>query len=41
LLAQSDSSGKLHDWLRLWFLAAPKERGSVRVSVDVDPISFL
>jgi primosomal protein N' (replication factor Y) len=41
LLAQSDSSGKLHEWLRLWFLAAPKERGSVRVSVDVDPISFL
>jgi primosomal protein N' (replication factor Y) len=41
LLAQSDSAGRLHDWLRAWFAAAPKERGSVKVSVDVDPMSFL
>jgi primosomal protein N' (replication factor Y) len=41
LLAQSDSAGRLHDWLRAWLAAAPKERGSVKVSVDVDPMSFL
>jgi primosomal protein N' (replication factor Y) len=41
LLAQSGSAGRLHDWLRAWLAAAPKERGSVRVAVDVDPMSFL
>jgi primosomal protein N' (replication factor Y) len=41
LLAQSGSAGRLHDWLRAWLTAAPKERGSVRVAVDIDPMSFL
>ena len=41
LLAQAESSGKLHDWLRVWMTAGPKARGSVRVAVDVDPMSFL
>jgi primosomal protein N' (replication factor Y) len=41
LLAQSDSSGRLHDWLRAWLAGGPKARGSVRVAVDVDPMSFL
>ena len=41
LLAQSDSAGRLHDWLRLWLATAPKARGSVRIAIDVDPMSFL
>jgi primosomal protein N' (replication factor Y) len=41
LLAQSDKAGRLHDWLRAWLAKAPKERGSVRVAIDVDPMSFL
>jgi primosomal protein N' (replication factor Y) len=41
LLAQGDSSAQLHDWLRVWLMAGPKARGSVRVAVDVDPMSFL
>lgn len=41
LLAQSASSAMLHDWLRTWLTAAPTPRGSVKVAVDVDPISFL
>jgi primosomal protein N' (replication factor Y) len=41
LLARSDRAGTLHDWLRAWLAAAPKPRGSVRVAIDVDPMSFL
>jgi primosomal protein N' (replication factor Y) len=41
LLAQSDSAGRLHDWLRTWRAAGPRARGSVRVAIDVDPMSFL
>ncbi len=41
LLAQSATSGVLHDWLRRWLVGSPKARGSVRVTVDVDPQSFL
>jgi len=40
LLAQSQTAGKLHDWLRAWLAKAPKERGSIGVAVDVDPMSF-
>ena len=36
-----DTAGRLHDWLRAWLAKAPKARGSVRVAVDVDPMSFL
>jgi primosomal protein N' (replication factor Y) len=41
LLAQAANAARLHDWLRAWLTAAPKERGSVRVAIDVDPMSFL
>jgi primosomal protein N' (replication factor Y) len=41
LLAQSLSAGRLHEWLRAWLMAAPPARGSVRVAIDVDPMSFL
>jgi len=41
LLAQSQSVGRLHDWLRAWLAKAPKARGTVSVAIDVDPMSFL
>jgi primosomal protein N' (replication factor Y) len=41
LLAQASRAGTLHDWLRDWLAASPKPRGSVRVAIDVDPMSFL
>jgi primosomal protein N' (replication factor Y) len=41
LLAQSQTAGRLHDWLRAWLAKAPKERGSVSVAIDIDPMSFL
>jgi primosomal protein N' (replication factor Y) len=41
LLAQSQSAGRLHDWLKEWLARAPKERGTVKVAIDVDPMSFL
>ncbi len=41
LLAQSASSARLHEWLRIWLATAPLPRGGVKVAVDVDPISFL
>jgi primosomal protein N' (replication factor Y) len=41
LLAQAEKASKLHDWLRAWLAKAPKERGSVKVAVDIDPMSFL
>jgi primosomal protein N' (replication factor Y) len=41
LLVQAGSSAAIHDWLREWLIASPKPRGSVRVSIDIDPISFM
>jgi primosomal protein N' (replication factor Y) len=41
LLAQSTTAGRLHDWLRAWLAKAPKPRGSVKVAIDIDPMSFL
>jgi primosomal protein N' (replication factor Y) len=41
LLAQAANAARLHDWLRAWLSAVPKERGSVRVAIDVDPTTFL
>ena len=41
LLAQSQSAGRLHEWLRGWLAKVPRERGSVSVAIDVDPMSFL
>jgi primosomal protein N' (replication factor Y) len=41
LLAQAEKASKLHDWLRAWLARAPKERGTVKVAIDIDPMSFL
>jgi primosomal protein N' (replication factor Y) len=41
LMAHAASAGALHDWLCAWLAAAPRPRGSVRVAIDVDPMSFL
>ena len=41
LLIQAHSSAALHAWLHDWLGKAPKARGSVRVSIDIDPMSFL
>jgi primosomal protein N' (replication factor Y) len=41
LLAQSDKASRLHDWLRAWLKRAPRARGSVKVAIDIDPMSFL
>ena len=40
LLAQAEKASKLHDWLRAWRAKAPSARGSVRVAIDIDPMSF-
>ncbi|MEJ8569841.1 primosomal protein N' [Microbaculum marinum] len=40
-LVQTSRAFELQSWLRQWLAAAPKPRGGVRVSVDVDPVSFL
>ncbi|MBZ8135008.1 primosomal protein N' [Afifella sp. IM 167] len=41
LLLRAPTSAILHDYLRAWLAAGPKPRGSIRVSVDVDPQAFL
>jgi primosomal protein N' (replication factor Y) len=41
LLVQAHSSASLHAWLHNWLGKAPKARGSVKVSIDIDPMSFL
>lgn len=41
LLVHASRKADLQSWLRQWLAAGPKERGSVRVQVDVDPQSFL
>ncbi|MFD0916556.1 primosomal protein N' [Pseudahrensia aquimaris] len=41
LLVHAPRAYDLQSWLRAWLAAGPKERGSVRVQVDVDPQSFL
>lgn len=41
LLVQAPRATDLQAFLRRWVAAAPKERGSVRVQIDVDPQSFL
>ncbi|WP_306258915.1 primosomal protein N' [Pararhizobium sp. IMCC21322] len=40
LLARAPRNFDLSRYLREWLNAAPKARGSVRVSVDIDPVSF-
>ncbi len=41
LLAQSDKVSRLHEWLKAWLARAPKEKGSIKVAIDIDPMSFL
>ncbi len=41
LLIHAPRAFDLQNWLRTWHSNAPKERGSVRVQIDVDPQSFL
>ncbi len=41
LLAKAPRSADLQGFLRAWLAAGPKEKGSVRVAIDVDPQSFL
>ncbi|MBO0733078.1 MAG: primosomal protein N' [Methylocapsa sp.] len=41
LLARAPRSADLQAFLRAWLKAGPKERGSVRVGIDIDPQSFL
>jgi primosomal protein N' (replication factor Y) (superfamily II helicase) len=41
LLVKAPRSADLQGFLRAWLAAGPKETGSVRVAVDVDPQSFL
>jgi primosomal protein N' (replication factor Y) len=41
LLAKSPRAFDLSAYLRRWLAAGPKPRGSVQVTVDVDPQSFL
>jgi primosomal protein N' (replication factor Y) len=41
LLVKASRDTNLQEYLRHWLIRAGKPRGSVRVSVDVDPMSFL
>jgi primosomal protein N' (replication factor Y) len=41
LLAKSARSFDLSDYLRTWLAGAPKQKGGVRLEVDIDPQSFL
>jgi primosomal protein N' (replication factor Y) len=41
LLVKTERGVDLQDYLRGWMGRAPKARGNVRVSIDVDPQSFL
>jgi len=41
LLVHADLGTNLQAWLRAWMKASPKERGSLRVQIDIDPQSFL
>ena len=41
VLIQAQRNIDLQNWIRNWFSVAPKERGGVRVQVDIDPQSFM
>jgi len=41
LLVKAPRAADLQGFLRAWLAAGPKEKGSVRVAVDVEPQSFL
>ncbi len=41
LLARAPRGRNLQDYLRTWLAAAPPARGALRVTVDIDPQSFM
>ncbi|MDR3375268.1 MAG: primosomal protein N' [Ancalomicrobiaceae bacterium] len=41
LLVKTDRATDLQAYLKRWFAAAPSPRGSERISIDIDPQSFL
>ncbi len=41
LLVHGELSANLQGWLRKWLTLCPREKGSLRVQIDVDPQSFL
>jgi len=41
LLVKAAREADLQAYLRLWLEQAPKAKGDVRLSVDIDPYSFL
>ena len=41
LLVHAPRSADVQAYVRAWFSAAPKPRGSVRAAIDVDPQSFM
>ena len=41
LLVKTERAIDLQAYLRTWIARCPKPRGSVKVSIDVDPQSFL
>ncbi|MEL6750859.1 MAG: primosomal protein N' [Pseudomonadota bacterium] len=41
ILVHAPRTFAMQDWLREWMRQAPKERGDIRVHIDVDPQSFL
>jgi primosomal protein N' (replication factor Y) len=41
LLVKAAREADLQAYLRLWLSQVPKAKGDVRLSVDVDPYSFL
>ena len=41
LLVKAPREDDLQAYLRLWLKEAPKPKGDIRLSVDVDPYSFL
>ena len=41
LLVKASREADLQAYLRLWLSLVPKARGDVRLTVDIDPYSFL
>jgi primosomal protein N' (replication factor Y) len=41
LLVKAAREADLQAYLRLWLSEAPKPKGDVRLTIDIDPYSFL
>ena len=41
ILVHAGRSFDMQGWLRSWMKVAPKQRGTLRVQIDIDPQSFL